>query len=135
MLYSLSKQIAQCYVRAGECRKLAALSQDESDRKFYTGREQAWLKLARSYELSERVSRFSSELQKRARLRWTEAPSIALEFGPPDCSSCAIPMDFQTSCPEEKSRIVEATPTVEFALCVFPNCGRVRDQIVAKPRL
>jgi hypothetical protein len=134
MLYGLSKQIVHCYMRADECRKLAALSQDESDRKFHTDREHAWLKLARSYELSERISRFSSELQKRSRLSWTEAPSIALEFGPPDCSSCAIPMDFQASCPEE-SMIVEATATVEFALCVCPNCGRVRDQIVTKPRL
>jgi hypothetical protein len=73
MLYSLSKQIVHCHIRADECRKLAALSQDESDRKFHTN-------------------------------------------------------------PEE-SRIVEATTTVEFALCVCPNCGRVRDQIVTKPRL
>jgi NMD protein affecting ribosome stability and mRNA decay len=134
VLYSLSNQIAHCYVRAEECRKLAALSQGETDRQFYIERERAWLKLARSYELSERISRFSNELERHNHLRRTEAPSIAMEFGPPNRSSCAVPMDFEAGCPDE-SRTVDATVTLEFALCVCPNCGRVRDQIVTKPRL
>jgi hypothetical protein len=66
-------------------RELAALS---TDREFYARRERNWLSLARSYELSEPVSRFRNEQEWRRRLRWTEAPSNSVEFGPPNGSSC-----------------------------------------------
>jgi len=64
MLHGLSEQIAYCQRRAAESRELAAAASSESDRIFYTGREQAWLRLANSYELSERVTRVINELQK-----------------------------------------------------------------------
>src|SRR6266700_4888981 len=51
MLESLSKQIAHCYFRAGECRKLAVRSGHSTDQQFYLEREQAWLSLARNYEI------------------------------------------------------------------------------------
>jgi uncharacterized protein with PIN domain len=133
MLYSLSKQIAHCYLRAGECRELAALTVSQADRDFRAQREQSWLTLARSYELSERVSRFSKELDRRSPLRWTQAPSISMETGPLQCPSCAIPMDLKASCLDEKAT-VRTTTIVQFALFTCPNCGRVSDQFVAKPK-
>ena len=55
MLKGLSEQVADCLRRAAECNELALLSTDPSDQQFYLEREQAWLTLARSYELSESV--------------------------------------------------------------------------------
>jgi hypothetical protein len=64
MLHGLSEHIAYCQKRAAESRELAAAASTESDRNFYTGREQAWLRLANSYELSERVTGVINELQR-----------------------------------------------------------------------
>jgi hypothetical protein len=65
MLYGLSKQIAHCYLRADECKKLSVLSVSASDKQFYIAREQAWLTLARSYELQERIAQMVKELRTR----------------------------------------------------------------------
>jgi hypothetical protein len=63
MLFSLSKQIAHCHRRAAECRELAARYASAIDREYYFEREQAWLKLARSYESRRRLDRRLTELE------------------------------------------------------------------------
>jgi hypothetical protein len=53
-------QIAYCHRRAAECRELA-VRYGAIDR--HLQREQAWLKLARSYEFQERLDRMLKELE------------------------------------------------------------------------
>jgi len=69
MLNNVSEQVAYCYRRAGECRELAALATNPIDKTFHTERELGWLRLARSYELSERAGLVVNELYRRGRSR------------------------------------------------------------------
>lgn len=62
MPFAFGKQIAYCYRRAAECRELA-VRYCANDREHYFRREQAWLKLARSYESQQRVDRRLMELE------------------------------------------------------------------------
>jgi hypothetical protein len=129
MLYGLPKQVADCYRRAEECRELAELAIGESDRQFYIEREQAWLKLARSYELSERVGRVSNELQRRSSIRWKPV----LADTKPSCRSCAVTMGFELMRPT-KSIPAQAITAIEVGLFACPNCGCVTDELMIKPR-
>jgi hypothetical protein len=125
MLYGFSTQIANCYRRAAECSELAALSTNEGDRQFYIEREQSWLKLARSYELSERISRVTTEAQRRNRLLRTAAPN---------CPCCGAEMKFEASCPTHGVPAQSST-SAHFALFACPSCGRMSDELVVEPRL
>lgn len=129
MLYGLSKQIANCYRRAAEYRERAESAVSESDRKFYLVREQDWLKLARSYELSERISRIVNELQRRGCSMRKQPVKKAF----PNCPSCAVTMKFEDSRPA-RGVPVQAVTAVEAALFVCPNCARVRDELFFRPR-
>jgi hypothetical protein len=62
MPFAFGKQIAYCYRRAAECRELA-LRYCAVDREHYFRREQAWLKLARTYESQQRADRRLTELE------------------------------------------------------------------------
>lgn len=64
MLQSLSKEIQLCYRKAEEWAREAEIIQDEALRTDYLRSEQSWLKLARSYELGQRLTLFVSESQK-----------------------------------------------------------------------
>jgi hypothetical protein len=68
MLQKLSEQIAHCYQRASECRAKAANAVNEAASQEYYELERRWLMLARSYELSERITDFTCELQRRSKL-------------------------------------------------------------------
>jgi predicted RNA-binding Zn-ribbon protein involved in translation (DUF1610 family) len=125
MLSGLSSQIAYCYQRANECRELAALSVSESDQQFYFEREQGWLKLAHSYELSERVARVINELERRGRLMPTPRTQQAL----PNCPSCGVAMNFKGSFPA-KGIGAQATTAIEVTLFVCPDCGRMTDEVI-----
>jgi hypothetical protein len=65
MLSGLSDIVADCYRRAAECREQADRSAKEKDRAFYLERQESWLKLAQSYQLSERLSLKIDELDNR----------------------------------------------------------------------
>jgi len=67
MLLTLSKQIAHCHRRAAECRELAVRYASAIDREYYVEREQAWLKLARSYESRQRLDRRMTDLELSVR--------------------------------------------------------------------
>jgi hypothetical protein len=65
MLQKLSEQIAHCYHRASECHAKAADAVNEAASQEYYELERRWLMLARSYELSERITDFTGELERR----------------------------------------------------------------------
>jgi hypothetical protein len=114
MLYDLTEQIALCYLRAAECRDLAA--SHEVDREFYLDREKAWLKLARSFEFSERICRVLNGRQRQGLRNW--APTIsALKV--PNCPACSIAMLIQVP-----------AMTSQRTLLLCPNCRRLVEQLV-----
>jgi len=59
MLLKLSNEISECYRNAEEARRRAEASVDVATRADYLDMERRWLFLARSYELSERLSSFT----------------------------------------------------------------------------
>jgi hypothetical protein len=112
MLHSLSKQVAQCYVRAAECRELARSR--EAEREFYLGREEAWLRLARSCQFSERICRMLTEMQRKKLRNWPLLNPALLALSLPTCPNCKAETRLQSS-----------------ALFVCINCQRiVEDQLV-----
>jgi hypothetical protein len=68
MLQRISHQVADCYERAGESRARAAAAANEIDKTEYLNIERRWIMLARSYELSERVTGFNDEIKRRLRV-------------------------------------------------------------------
>jgi hypothetical protein len=80
-------------------------------RDFYLEREKAWLKLARSYQLTERISRKFDRRLGRARSRkFHDWPAIARIR---NCPSCMV--ETSVSCD---------------GLVLCPNCQRIVDQVV-----
>src|SRR5262245_25194677 len=118
MLKGLSEQVADCYRRAVECSELAALSTSPSDRQFYLEREAAWLTMARSYVLSERVGEMLQELNRKSR------PKL------PECAACHIEMRLYAVRP------MYLTDKINFERAFFhcESCGRLAEHLAAKPR-
>jgi chromosome segregation ATPase len=67
MLQSLSEEIRECLRRAEECRRLAKTALSTSAIQDYVDMAQRWLALARSYEFTERLSRFTESFRKGRR--------------------------------------------------------------------
>jgi hypothetical protein len=65
MLQKVSEQIAHCHQRASECRAKAAEAINEAACQEYRDMEDRWLTLAKSYELSERITDFTREIHRR----------------------------------------------------------------------
>ena len=65
MLHSLSEEIRKCYEHAEDCARQADAVADDKLRADYLRLEAGWLKLARSYELGQRLRLFSNET-----IRW-----------------------------------------------------------------
>jgi CheY-like chemotaxis protein len=65
MLQNLSEQIRGCYQKAEQCAREAKSVRDEALRAFYVRREQVWLKLARSFEVEERLALFVDENRRQ----------------------------------------------------------------------
>jgi hypothetical protein len=59
MLQNLSDQVRECLRRAEDCARKAASESDPTARQHYRDNETGWLKLARSYELTEQLTAFS----------------------------------------------------------------------------
>jgi hypothetical protein len=87
MLSGVSEVVADCHLRAAECRVLAERSVEEKDRDFYLEREQSWLRLASSYEFAERLGLAIDELESRRGVTVTRA-----------CPSCKLvtPVHYRT---------------------------------------
>lgn len=61
MLENLSEEMRRCYEEAEVCARAAAALTDEKLRADYLRLEQSWLRLARSYELRQRLTLFTNE--------------------------------------------------------------------------
>jgi hypothetical protein len=64
MLQKLSEQAADCHRRAQEARRKADLAADRTVRQDYLDLERRWLKLAESYQFTQRISDFEGEINK-----------------------------------------------------------------------
>ena len=65
MLSKVAEEIAECYRRAAECREQAEAAAEPDAKRDFLALERSWLFLARSYELSERLTTFSEEARKK----------------------------------------------------------------------
>jgi hypothetical protein len=61
MPQNLSEEIRECFRLAEECKRLSKTALTPSAIKDYLEMEQRWLNRARSYEFTERVSRFTNQ--------------------------------------------------------------------------
>jgi hypothetical protein len=66
MLKNLSDNISACYEHSDYCARKAATEIDTQLKQDYLVLEQRWLSLARSYEVSERLSDFSAEHSRKS---------------------------------------------------------------------
>jgi hypothetical protein len=119
MLYDLSEQVAHCYRRAAECKERAEQSDDPGYKEFYVERENAWLKLARSFEMSERISRVLNERQRQRLRKWPAARALA---DVPKCPACGIETGLHLV---EPVFVQAAEMMFERAFFLCPNCGCV----------
>jgi len=64
MLRVLNDDVRECYRHAEECARQAHAISDPKLRRDFLDLELRWLKLARSYEVSERLKTFSKSRSK-----------------------------------------------------------------------
>ena len=67
MLQNPSEDIRSCYLRADECRQMAQTAATESAKVDFLKMAGRWLDLARSYEMTERLSAFTASFEARHR--------------------------------------------------------------------
>jgi hypothetical protein len=65
MLNKVKEEIADCHRHAAECREKAEQATDPEMKRDLLALERSWLFLASSYELSERLSDFTDEAERR----------------------------------------------------------------------
>jgi hypothetical protein len=65
MLKIISSKTRECYEHAAEASSRAKRTEQAAVRKAYFKLERHWLRLARSYEVSEQVTDFTGELTRR----------------------------------------------------------------------
>src|SRR5262249_58634928 len=95
------KRVGDCYERVGESRARAAAAANEIEKTEYLNIERRWIMLARSYELSERVTGFNDEVKRRLRVLIPPAP-------PPP----AVPRVTCAECGGEK-RLTQIEPSLK----------------------
>jgi hypothetical protein len=71
MLQNLSEEIRECLRHAEECKRMSRTALSASAILEYLDMERRWLALARSYEFTERLSRFNETVRKRD---WPKRP-------------------------------------------------------------
>jgi hypothetical protein len=68
MLQKVSEPIAYCYQHPSECRAKAGDAFNEAAKQEFFDMEHRWLMLARSYELSDRITDYTNEVASRLRV-------------------------------------------------------------------
>ena len=98
---SSTPSVARCYERASECRAKAEDAFNEAAKQEYLDMEHRWLMLARSYELSERITDYMNEVAHRLHA-----------VGPPEQQHAAIP---RVRCPEcgQRMRLAYIEPCAD----------------------
>ena len=86
VVHAAHHQAARCYQRASDCRAKAENAFNEVAKEEYLDMEHRWLILARSYELSERITDYTNKVAHRLRA-----------VRPPEQQHPAIP---RVRCPE-----------------------------------
>jgi hypothetical protein len=109
MLQNLSEAIRDCHRRAAECREWAARARHPDTREHYRRMEDRWLRLARSYEFTGRLSDFTGEMQRRVASTSEPLPLPQLE-----CPRCGGAMRLARIEPRDPGGRVE-TVTLECA--------------------
>jgi hypothetical protein len=66
MLRKVSEEIRNCYRRAEECARKAAAQTEPTLKADFVAMERRWLRLARSYEFTERLTDFSDKRASKA---------------------------------------------------------------------
>ena len=64
MLQKLTEEIAECYLRAEQCRSRAKHAIDPALKQDFLDMEQRWLIMARSYEFTAQLSDFTNEAKR-----------------------------------------------------------------------
>lgn len=65
MLEKTQEDVAYCYQRAEECRRMGARETDPARRQEYADMEARWVKLAISYQFAEQLNTFHDEVHRR----------------------------------------------------------------------
>jgi hypothetical protein len=65
MLRRIGPRQQECLSRAAHCRELGDMTADPNNRAQYLKMEKSWLRLADSYQFSERLSLFVAEKERR----------------------------------------------------------------------
>jgi len=65
MLLDLSTEIRNCHEHAERCRRLAREARDPEQEADYLELEKRWLKLAQSYEHTERITRYLDDVDRK----------------------------------------------------------------------
>ena len=68
MLRKASHQVTYCYQRAIEFREKSAAALDETTKHEFLKMEQRWIRLARSYETSRRITDLIHEIERSLKL-------------------------------------------------------------------
>ena len=68
MLRRVPPKVRECLIRAALARRRASRATRPEDRDFYAQRELSWLRLAASYEFTEKANDFISFQRSRDRL-------------------------------------------------------------------
>lgn len=125
MFQKISTQVADCYERAGESRAKAAAAVSESDKTEYLNIERRWIMLARSYELSERLTGFTEDVKHRLRVLIPPAPPHPA-LPRPTCDGCGRKMRLTHI--EPVIRNGRVTNTSAFACTCGFTCREVADR-------
>ena len=75
MLQRLSSEIRECYRHAAEARQKAEATTHLPTKAEYEDVERRWLSLARSYEFSEQLARFTNGVKRNIRKQQGTPPT------------------------------------------------------------
>jgi hypothetical protein len=113
MLKIISSKTRECYEHAAEASSRAKRTEQAAVRKAYFKLERHWLRLARSYEVSEQVTDFTGELTRRLHaLRQMPAgiPRVVCRHAGRKCGSLFLsPIQF----PKHKKKRQRSSVTAE----------------------
>ena len=68
MLQKTQEDVAYCYQRAVESRRMGARETNPSRRQEYAEMETRWIKLAISYQFAEQLNTYQQEIDRRVEL-------------------------------------------------------------------
>ena len=101
MLTDLSQEVANCYQHAVECAEHAGTCANADMRAFYLEREEAWLLLARTHALTERVDLAIEEIDRQRGVTVTRACPACKQVTPIHyhtlfvCTNCRLVFEDQ----------------------------------------